>query len=72
MAKLLAHAHRHMPMCMHEDVMLPFAEKAGNERLENESLWQGKIVYPTILMETSPPSHPLKREAYELSATHFP
>ena len=40
----------HMPMRMRRDAMLPFAEKAGDERPENEPLWQPKIVYPTILM----------------------
>ena len=43
--------------------MLPFVEKAGDDRPENEPLWQPKTVYPTTLMEISPPSHPLKREA---------
>ena len=47
--KLLVHVHQHMPMQMrmHRDAMLPFAEKAGNERHENDPLWQPKIVYPT-------------------------
>ena len=45
-----ASAHRHMPMRMRRDAMLPFAEKVGDERPENEPLWQPKIVYPTILM----------------------
>ena len=45
------------------DATLPFAEKAGDERPENDPLWQPKIVYPATLMETSPHSYPLKREA---------
>ena len=52
-----------MPMRMRKDAMLAFAEKAGDERPENDPLWQPKIVYPTTLMETSPSSYPLKREA---------
>ena len=63
MVKLLAHVHWHMLMCMHGDAMLPFAEKASNERPVNDPLWQPRIVYPTTLMETIPPLHPLKREA---------
>ena len=59
-------------MHMRKDAMLPFVEKAGNEKTENKPLWQGRIVYPTTLMITIPPYHPLKREAYELSGTHFP
>ena len=46
----LSAGHRHMLMRMCRDAMLPFAEKASDERPENEPLWQPKIVYPTILM----------------------
>ena len=35
MVKLLEHAHRHMPMRMGRDAMLPFVEKASDERPEN-------------------------------------
>ena len=57
---------------MRGDAMLPFAEKANDKRPENDPPWQPKIVYLTTHMETSPASHPLKREASELSVTHFP
>ena len=56
MVKFLAHAHRHIPMRMHGNAMLLFAEKAGDERPENEPLWQPKIVYPPNLMDQA---HPL-------------
>ena len=56
MVKLLLHVQG----CCH----LRKKPETGDPKM---NLWQSKIVFPTTLMETSPPSHPLKREAKELS-----
>ena len=61
--KLFAHVHRHMPMRIHKDVMLPFVEKVSNGKCQNRPPWQPKIVYPTTLMYRRPSTPSLMGEA---------